>query len=121
LKQHKAAQNGARLRLGSDYAPLDLVVAEYEGTPYVPQRLSDRFRSLVARAGVKKVRFHDLRHSHASHALRAGVHPKVVSERLGHSSVGITLDLYSHVLEGLQEEGAIKVDQALQAALAKLA
>lgn len=99
----------------------DLVVGEDDGRPYVPQRLSDRFRAIVARAGVKKVRFHDLRHSHASHALRAGVHPKVVSERLGNASIGVTLDLYSRVLGGLQEEEAAKIDQALQAAFARLA
>jgi integrase len=86
-----------------------------------PQRLSDRFRSLVAAAGFTKVRLHDLRHSHASYALRAGIHPKVVSERLGHGGSAITMDLYSHLLEGMQEDAAIKVDEAIQAALAKLA
>jgi integrase len=53
---------------------------------------------------MKLFRFHDLRHSHASHLLKAGVHPKIVSERLGHSTVGMTLDTYSHVLPGMQEE-----------------
>jgi integrase len=121
LKKHRTQQGRNRWKFKDDYAPFDLVVAEDDGNPIIPQRLSDRFRSLVIAAGVTKVRLHDLRHSHASHALRAGIHPKVVSERLGHGGSAITLDLYSHVLEGMQEDAAIKVDEAIQAALAKLA
>jgi integrase len=62
--------------------------------------------------------FHALRHTHATQLLRQGVHPKVVSERLGHATVGITLDVYSHVLPGMQEEAATRTDVALRAALA---
>jgi integrase len=65
------------------------------------------------------LRLHDFRHSHATHLLAAGVHPKVASERLGHSKVGITLDLYSHVLPGMQAEAAAAVDTALRTALRK--
>jgi len=64
------------------------------------------------------VRFHDLRHTHATQLLQAGVHPKVVQERLGHASIGITLDTYSHVMPGMQEEAAKKIDAGLRAALA---
>jgi integrase len=64
-----------------------------------------------------KVRLHGLRHSHATHMLAAGVHPKIASERLGHSKVGITLDLYSHVLPGMQEGAASQVDAMMSAAL----
>ena len=64
-----------------------------------------------------RIRFHDLRHAHATHLLSSGVHPKVASERLGHSKVGITLDLYSHVMPGMQESAAAMVDDALQIAL----
>jgi hypothetical protein len=63
-----------------------------------------------------RLRFHDLRHAHATHLLANGVHPKVASERLGHSKVGITLDLYSHVIPGMQEDAAAVVDTALKAA-----
>ena len=59
----------------------------------------------------------DLRHTHATQLLKAGVHPKVVSERLGHASIGITLDTYSHVMPGMQEEAAEKIDAGLRAAL----
>jgi integrase len=67
------------------------------------------------------IRFHDLRHAHATHLLSAGVHPKIASERLGHSKVGITLDLYSHVLPGMQEDAVARVDEAFQIALKKRA
>jgi integrase len=63
------------------------------------------------------VTFHDLRHAHATHLLASGVHPKVASERLGHSKIGITLDLYSHVLPGMEADAAERVDVALQAAI----
>jgi integrase len=63
-------------------------------------------------------RLHDLRHTHATQLLKAGVHPKVVSERLGHASIGITLDTYSHVMPGMQEEAAEKIDAGPRKALA---
>jgi integrase len=67
------------------------------------------FRRLVTGAGLPLIRLHDLRHTAATLALAAGVHPKVVQERLGHSSIGITLDTYSHVVQGMQAEAAAKV------------
>jgi integrase len=68
---------------------------------------------VLKRAGVGHVRWHDLRHAHATLMLSAGIHPKVVSERLGHASVGITLDTYSHVLPGLQAAAAEALDAVL--------
>jgi integrase len=65
----------------------------------------------------KGIRLHDLRHSHATHMLAAGTHPKIASERLGHSKVGITLDLCSHVLPGMQSEAAARVDDMMRAAI----
>ena len=72
---------------------------------------------LAKAKGLPRIRFHDLRHTHATHLLSNGVHPKVAQERLGHSSVGITLDLYSHVLPGMQEDAAAKVDAVIRAAI----
>ena len=68
-------------------------------------------RSRLARAGVKVIRFHDARHTHASLMLKQGVHPKIVQERLGHASIQITLDTYSHVAPGLQEAAAESFDK----------
>lgn len=68
-----------------------------------------------------RIRFHDLRHAHATHLLASGVHPKVAPERLGHSRVGVTLDLYSHVLPGMQEDAVSRVDEAMRLAVEKRA
>jgi integrase len=67
-----------------------------------------------------RVRFHDLRHSHATQLLASGIHPKVASERLGHASIGITLDLYSHVTDTMQGEAASKLDTAMALAKSRL-
>jgi len=76
---------------------------------------------MLTKTSLPRVRFHDLRHAHATHLLSSGVYPKVASERLGHSKVGITLDLYSHVLPGMQADAAARVDEALRVALQKRA
>ena len=74
--------------------------------PLNPASFSTTFDRLVARAGVPRIRLRDLRHTYATIALRAGVHPAIVSERLGHSSIAVTIDLYSHAVPGLQREAA---------------
>jgi integrase len=86
-----------------------LVFSRQDGTPRNPGAVTKRFAALVRGAGMPPIRLHDLRHTNATLALRAGVHPKVVSERLGHATVTITLDLYSHAVETLQQEAAARV------------
>jgi Site-specific recombinase XerD len=88
-----------------------------DGSPWWSSGFDRAFRRAKKEAGID-VRFHDLRHTHATQLLKAGVHPKVVSERLGHASISITLDTYSHVMPGMQEEAAEKIDAGLRAALA---
>jgi len=88
----------------------DLIFAHYDGTPLDPSTVSHTFGETLERAGIPHIRFHDLRHSHATHLLAAGVHPKVVQERLGHSSIAVTIDTYSHVVPGLQEMAAQKIE-----------
>jgi integrase len=85
-----------------------------------PRSLTHAFVKFVRQRDLQ-IRLHDLRHTHATHMLASGVHPKIAQERLGHSSVGITLDLYSHVLPGMQAEAVARVDDALQGALQRLA
>ena len=85
-----------------------LVFCQPDGSAYRPPTVSRAFGDLAKRAGFGGLRFHDLRHTHASLMLAAGIHLKVVSERLGHSGIGITGDLYSHVLPGLQAEAVTK-------------
>jgi len=118
LLRHKAEQAKARLMLGAGYQDNRLVCAAADGRPWNPNSFSHNCASFLHRAG-SGVGFHGLRHTHATQLLRQGVHPKVVSERLGHSTVGITLDVYSHVLPGMQEEAARRIESALRAALAK--
>jgi integrase len=99
-----------RMPLGSAYkTDLDLVFARGDGTAHDVDVITHQFKSAVKRAKVKEIRFHDLRHSHASHLLAKGVHPKVVQEQLGHSSITITMDRYSHVIPSMDEEAALKV------------
>ncbi len=117
LQEHRRQQAQERLRLGPVYENLDLVCARADGRVWHPQSFSKEFKRVMGSVEIRRVRFHDLRHSHASHLLRQGVHPKVVSERLGHATVAITLDRYSHVLPGLQEDAALKIDRVLRAAI----
>jgi integrase len=119
LRQHRLTQATELLRIGVRQTNDTFVYTRQDGAPVQPRSLSQMWASSVT--NLPRIRFHDLRHTHATHLLSAGVHPKVASERLGHSRVGITLDLYSHVLPGMQEDAAARVDEAFQIALKKRA
>ncbi|WP_027716959.1 tyrosine-type recombinase/integrase [Desulfovirgula thermocuniculi] len=112
LRKHKKKQAEARLKKGPEWQDYDLVFCTSQGTPFYHSDVRKAFNRLVKKAGVKPIRFHDLRHTHATLLLRKGIHPKVVAERLGHSSVSITLDTYSHVLPDTQRE-AVRVLEEL--------
>jgi integrase len=109
LRSHRARQAEERLAWGPGYRDLGLVFAREDGSPTHPDALGDVFERITATAGLPRIRLHDLRHTHASLALAGGVHPKVVSERLGHAAVSFTLDVYSHTVPSLQREAADKV------------
>ena len=117
LQRHRLDQKKEKLLMGPAYQDEGLVFPQANGTLWKPDSFTKTFIRLAQRSGVGKLRFHDLRHSHATQLLRQGVHPKIVSERLGHSSVGITLDTYSHVLPGMQEDAANKLETALRSAI----
>jgi len=106
LHQYKAKQEVERILLGKPLNDSDLVFAHTDGSPLDPGTVTHTFTNVLCKAGLPHIRFHDLRHTHATLMLKAGVHPKVVQERLGHASISITLDTYSHVLPGLQEAAA---------------
>ena len=112
LKAHRGQQNEERLFLGPAYKDQDLVFARPDGSMWPPMQFASDFRRLIRRRGFN-IRFHDLRHTHASQLLKAGVPVKVVSERLGHATASITLDVYSHVLPGMQADAVAKIDAAL--------
>lgn len=114
LKAHRKAQAEVRLAAGAeDWTDLDLVIASRSGAPFRPSTTSGWFRNVVADTGLEGVRFHDLRHAHATFLLKAGTPPHVVSRRLGHSTVAFTLQVYAHVLPGQQREAAEAIEATL--------
>jgi len=119
LRRHKAEQEAQRALLGKPLLDDDFVFAHPDGTPLDPSTVSHAFNKIIRRVGLPHIRLHDLRHTHASLLLQAGVHPKVVQERLGHSSIRVTLDTYSHVVGGLQEAAAQRFDDLLTATSAE--
>src|SRR5215813_6092931 len=116
LRSHRVRQAQGLLALGIRLTDDHHVVAREDGQPLQPRSLTHAFIKFVRRHGFQ-IRLHDLRHSHATHMLASGVHPKIAQERLGHSSVSVTIDLYSHVLPGMQAEAVSKVDAVLRDAL----
>jgi len=116
MRRHRVAQTSERLRLGAAWEDNDLVFANEIGRPVEASNLLRRsFLPLLRRAGIPRLRFHDLRHTAATLMLGRGVHPKIVSEMLGHSQVGLTLDVYSHVTPTMQREAASALDGLLHA------
>jgi integrase len=98
-----------KVKTGKVYNDEDLVFCRADGSHLDPDVVSQTFERLVNRSGLPRIRFHDLRHTHATLGLAVHVHPKVMSERLGHSSITVTLDLYSHVIPAMQEDAASRI------------
>jgi integrase len=119
LRAHRIRQAEELLRLGTRLSDETFVCAREDGEPLQPNSFTHDWDRKIVQTTLPRIRFHDLRHAHATHMLASGVHPKIASERLGHSKIGITLDLYSHVLPNMQADAAAVVDAALQAALNK--
>lgn len=119
LKAHRARQAQELLKLGVRLHGDSFVVAQADASPLQPTSITHEWVRLLGQTSLPRIRFHDLRHAHATHMLASGVHPKIASERLGHSKVGITLDLYSHVLPNMQADAVAQVDDALRAAINK--
>lgn len=114
LRRHRKAQAERRLILGPDWHDIGIVFPGPFGRPMHPAHFYRwHFQRLVKRAGVPSIRFHDLRHTCATLLLASGVNPKVVQERLGHATISVTMDTYSHVLPGLQRAAAEALDQVL--------
>jgi integrase len=113
LKEHRKRQVEERLASRA-WQENELVFCSIRGTPLRPQNVQRRsFKPLLRKAGLPDIRFHDLRHTAASLLLRAGEHPKVVQERLGHSSIALTMDLYSHLIDNMQAAAAEKLQRLL--------
>ena len=110
LEEHRKRQVQLRQNVGSILTEDDLVFCHEDGSPLLPNTVSHAWTKLANRVGLKGIRLHDARHTHASLMLKQGIHPKIVQERLGHASIQITLDTYSHVAPGLQEAAAKRFD-----------
>jgi integrase len=118
LRAHKVRQLEERFLLGLGKG--ELVFTRVDGRPISPDTFTSWVARVAKRAGVGHIMpVHGLRHTHITNLLRANVHPKVASERAGHSSVGFTLDRYSHVIPSLQEDAAVRIDAALRKTLAE--
>ena len=107
LKKHQTSQYEERLLAGSAWNnEHNLVFVSEIGEMLKPNRITRIFKTRVEDAGLPRIRLHDLRHTHASNALQAGIHVKVVSERLGHANIGVTLNTYSHTIPAMDEQAA---------------
>ena len=114
LRDVRGAQILAKMELGPLWQDTGFVFTHPNGTPLIPDQITQEFAAVIKRFGLPHLTFHGLRHAFATMALQAGINSKVVSEALGHSSVTITLDLYSHVLPNMQDELASAVANLLK-------
>lgn len=115
LKQQKKMLAEEKLKNAKKYNKKNnLVFPDEFGNPLDPSGMTRRFKALAREAGFPKIRFHDLRHTHATMLLKQGIHPKIVQERLGHQTIGITMDTYTHVIKGLQREAVEKMNEYLK-------
>lgn len=113
LRAHKARQAQEKLALGPAYQDNGLVFCTEDGRPLDPRNFTKRYEAILKKAGLEHVSFHNLRHTFATLLLEAGEHPKIVQELLGHTKISVTLDIYTHVADGLKEKAASKLNDML--------
>jgi integrase len=113
LRQYKVKREAEQVIVGKALTEDDFVYSHVDGTPLNPNTVSHTFSKIATRAGLPHLRLHDLRHIHATMLLKAGTHPRIVQERLGHSSIATTLDIYSHTVPGLQKAAVERLDTLL--------
>jgi len=113
LREYRAEQESLHWHTGQPLTLDDLVFANMAGKPLDPCTLTHVFSRIARGAGLERVRFHDLRHTFASLMLMRGAKPKVISEALGHASVAFTMDTYSHIISGMQDDAMALLDEVL--------
>jgi integrase len=113
LRAHRKRQLAEKLALGPGYDDQGLVFVREDGTAVHPDRASKMFDAHAKRSGLPRIRLHDLLHTHVSHLAKAGAHPKVVQERMGHHSPAFTLERYGHLFPSMQREAADKIGELM--------
>ena len=114
LKAHRRVQLEARMKINDAYEDRDLIFPSEIGTATLYGNLDRRhFKKIIKTAGLRRIRLYDLRHTMATLLLSKGVNPKIVSERLGHSSISLTLDTYSHVLPTMQKDATDQIEKLM--------
>lgn len=116
LRQERERQILCAQEMGWDVMGTDPVLAFPDGTPLKLDGLTHAWKRIAKKAGIEGVTLHGARHSHATLLLKAGTHPKVVQERLGHASIMTTMDLYSHTVPGMQEQAVADLERAIEKA-----
>jgi integrase len=111
LREHQVKQRQQRLLADSSWKEQKLIFTTRLGTPVDTTNVLHRFQLILEHAGIAKMRFYDLRHTHASLLIAEGVHPKKIAERLGHASIKLTMDLYGHLFEGSDQESADRMQR----------
>jgi len=119
LREYKGTREVFYLELEKILSLDDLVFTNITGEPLNPSVVTHTFHKLAVSTGLSGVRFHDLRHTFASLMLLRGAKPKVISEALGHASVAFTMDVYSHIIEGMQEDAMALLDEVLPAGVSQ--
>ncbi|PEE73590.1 site-specific integrase [Priestia megaterium] len=114
LKVHRKRVLAEKLLLGQDYNDFDLVICTQSGKPMIPRNFRKEFYNLTEKISLPKIRFHDLRHTHATILIQQNVNVKLISERLGHAEIGTTLDTYSHVLPNMQKTVSDELDKIIE-------
>lgn len=111
LKLHRQRQREEAMVLGKPEITKGLIFTSQKGTPINPSNLIRHFKNIISKTNLPQLTFHDIRHTHATIMLQNGVHPKIVSERLGHSRISTTMDIYSHVMPDMQADAALKFEE----------
>lgn len=114
LKAHRKLVLEEKLLLGQNYNDFDLIICTRSGKPIIPRNFRKEFYNLTEKIGLPKIRFHDLRHTHATILIQQNVNVKLISERLGHAEIGTTLDTYSHVLPNMQKTVSDELDKVIE-------
>jgi integrase len=113
LRKGKVTYLESKLRLGRSFTDSGLVVCLPDGKPYLPGYFSQKVHRLLDSKGIRRIRIHDFRHTNATLMLKQGISPKVAQSRLGHSTISVTMDTYTHVLDDMEKEAANKLEECI--------